>query len=77
MILVFFLTPNPPTWKTRDYIFSSPYPLIPLARVALPEAYAPASIALLFTGMRTPPLHNTAIFLEENFTDQLRIFGYF
>jgi hypothetical protein len=65
-----------PTWRTRDYIFSGPYPLICLTRVALPEAYSPASIALLVTGMRTPPLHDKAVVLEENFTDQLRIFGY-
>jgi hypothetical protein len=67
---------QPPTWRTRDYISSGPYPLICLSWVALPEAYAPASTALQVTGMRTSAHHNKAIVLEENFTDQLRIFGY-
>jgi hypothetical protein len=39
-----------PTWRTRHYTLSGPYPLTRLTWVALPEAYDPASIALLVTG---------------------------
>jgi hypothetical protein len=37
-----------------------------MAWVALPGAYVPASIALLVVGARKPPLHYTAVLLEED-----------
>jgi hypothetical protein len=47
-------TPNPPAWNTRDYTSFGPSILICLGWMALPEAYAPASIALQVIGMRKP-----------------------
>jgi hypothetical protein len=41
------------------------YSLICLARVALPAAYAPASIAPRVIGARRLPLHDKVVVLEE------------
>jgi hypothetical protein len=54
-----------------DYISPGPYTLICLSWVALPGAYAPASIALRVIGARKPPLHDKAVVLEEQLTDYL------
>jgi hypothetical protein len=45
---------------------SGPYLLSRLPWVALPGAFAPASIALRVTGAREPPLHDKAVDLEED-----------
>jgi hypothetical protein len=55
-----------PICRTRDYTLSGPYPLICLTWVALPGAYAPASIALQASGARKLPLHDKAAVLEED-----------
>jgi hypothetical protein len=49
---------QPPTWRTRDYTLSGPYPLTCLAWVALPGAYA-----LRVIGARKPPLQDKAVLL--------------
>jgi hypothetical protein len=43
-----------------------PYPLTYLVWVALPGAYAPASMAHQFIGACRPPLHVKAVILEED-----------
>jgi hypothetical protein len=58
------LLAHPLTWWTRDYTSSDPYPLTYLAWMALPGAYAPASVAFRVTGARRP-LHDKAVVLEE------------
>jgi hypothetical protein len=54
-----------PTSRTRDSTSSGPYHLTRLVWLALPEAYAPASIYLQVTGVLRPPLHGKAIFHKE------------
>jgi hypothetical protein len=49
-------TPNPPTWRTKDYTSSGPLPLTCPVWVALPAVYAPASITLRITGTHKRPL---------------------
>jgi hypothetical protein len=55
---------QPPTLRVRDYTSPVPHPLTYLAWVALPGAYAPASITLLVNGVRKPRLHDKAVVLD-------------
>jgi hypothetical protein len=55
---------EPPTWRTRDYTSSIPYPLTFPAWAALPGAYAPVSIALRVSGARKS-LHDKVVVLKE------------
>jgi hypothetical protein len=41
--------------------------------MALPGAYAPASIALRVTGARKPPLHDKAVVLKEEISNYLQL----
>jgi hypothetical protein len=55
-----------PNLEDQKDTSSGPYPLTSLAEVALPGAYAPASIALRVIGAGKPSLHDKAVVLEED-----------
>jgi hypothetical protein len=54
-----------PTWRASGYASPGPYALSCLASVALPGAYAPASITLQVIGKRKRPLYDTAMVPED------------
>jgi hypothetical protein len=56
------LTPNPSTWKTKDYTSPDPCILICLTLVALPGAYAPVSIVLRVIEVLKPPRERDSMY---------------
>jgi hypothetical protein len=58
-------TTNPQLGEDQELHFVLLYPLTYLARLALPGAYAPASITLQITGKCKPHLHDMAVVHEE------------
>jgi hypothetical protein len=54
-----------PSLEESDYTPSSTYPLTCLARLALPEVCAPASMVVRVTGALRPYLHDKAAVLQE------------
>jgi hypothetical protein len=58
---------QPLTCRSRDYTSSGAYPLTCLAWVALPGAYAPASIAFRVTRARKPRLYGKAGVFEDEY----------
>jgi hypothetical protein len=65
-----------PTLNLEDqelhFIWLLPFDLSGM--VSLPGAYAPASIALQVIEVRSPPLHNEAVVLKEEFYDYSVLF---